>query len=145
MNEQHSADTGGTDAANALARAEDLDAAVRRESRWYVRYLVAFGIATVPAVTWAGFISGPRSAVAFTVVWVGFVVGISVLYAGRQRVARRGYARLHFTWLAGWLAAYCAVLFPGVAWFHGELAWWLPGAVVVSLPCFVAAYLEARR
>lgn len=135
----------GAWATGPLAEAERLGQAVRRESRWYVRYLVAFGVATIPIVTWAGFLSGPVSGVAFTIVWAGFVTGISVLYAGRQRVHRRRFARLHLTWLTAWFAVYCAVLIPGVSWFHGQLAWWLPGGVVVSLPCFVAAYLEQRR
>ncbi|MQA85286.1 MAG: hypothetical protein GEV03_11830 [Streptosporangiales bacterium] len=110
------------DAADALARAERLRRAVQRGSRWYVRYLVTFGV-----------------------VWAGFVTGLSVLYAGRHRVSRRGYGRLHITWLAIWFALYCAVLIPGISWFHGELVWWLPGGFVVSLPCFVAAYWEHRR
>jgi hypothetical protein len=47
--------------------------------------------------------------------------------------------------MATWGLLYAAVLMGGMAWFRGEPVWWVPGAVVVSLPAFVGAVLEARR
>lgn len=137
----------GPDGAAARARladAERVQDAVRRRAKWYARYLTIFGLATIPVVTAAGFVDGPVSSTVFTLVWSAFVVGISV-WGHRFGANRRGFARTHFTWLAIWLALYAVVLFGGLAWFPHQLAWYLPGGVATSLPCFVTAYLEARR
>lgn len=132
------------DAQARLADAERVQEAVRRRARWYVRYLVAFGVATIAAVTAAGFVSGPVSSAVFGGVWTAFVVVISV-WGARFGATRRGFHRVHLTWLAVWLVLYLGVLFGGLAWFPHDPAWFLPGGVVVALPCFVTAYLEARR
>jgi hypothetical protein len=47
--------------------------------------------------------------------------------------------------IAGWGLLYATVLALGTALFPGEPGWWLPGAVAVSLPGFVSAYLTSRR
>ena len=132
------------DAQARLADADRLGETVRRRARWYVRYLIAFGAATIVAVTAAGFVDGPISSTVFTIVWGAFVVAASV-WGARFGATRRGFHRVHLTWLAIWLALYMVVLFGGIARFPHELAWFLPGGVVTSLPCFVTAYLEARR
>jgi len=132
------------DAQSRLADADRVQEAVRRRTKWYVRYLVAFGIATIIAVTAAGFVRGPVSGAVFAVVWGAFVVAASV-WGNRFGATRRGFQRTHLTWLAVWLALYMVVLFGGIAWFPHQLAWFLPGGVVTSLPCFVTAFLEARR
>lgn len=139
--------SGGLDPAAAqdrLAAADRVQGAVRRHTKWYVRYLTLFGFATIGAVTAAGFVTGPVSSAVFAVVWGAFVVGVSV-WGGRFGATRRGFARMHATWLIAWLVLYAAVLFGGIAWFPHQLAWFLPGGIVTSLPCFVTAYLEARR
>ena len=127
-----------------LADAERVQEAVRRRARWYVRYLIAFGFATIAAVATAGFVRGPISSALFGGVWTAFVVLISV-WGTRFGANRRGFRRTHLTWLACWLVLYLVVLFGGLAWFPHQPAWFLPGGVVVALPCFVTAYLEARR
>jgi len=132
------------DAQARLADADRLQAAVEHRAKWYVRYLVAFGIATIAAVTAAGYVNGPVSAVVFAVVWGAFVISASV-WGSRFGATRRGFARTHLTWLACWLGLYLVVLFGGIAWFPHQLAWFLPGGVVTALPCFVTAYLEVHR
>lgn len=139
--------TDGLDPAAAQARLADADRvreAVRRQSKWYVRYLIAYGIATIGAVIAAGFISGPVSAVAFAVVWTTFVA-ITSIWGNRFGATRRGFARTHMTWLAAWIVLYMAALFGGLAWFPHQLAWYLPAGIVASFPAFITAYLEARR
>lgn len=137
----------GLDPAAAQARLADADRvreAVRRHSKWYVRYLIAYGVATIGATTAAGFVHGPVSGTVFAVVWVAFVSG-SAIWARRFGATRRGFTRMHMTWMGFWLATYLIVLFLGVAFFPHNLAWFLPGGILTSVPCFVAAYLEARR
>jgi hypothetical protein len=144
LDRPHDPRVDGPDALAHLAQAEKMQQAVRRQAKWYARYLVLFGVATIPAVTAAGFIQGPVSGLAFALVWCVFVFAVT-LWSQRFGVNRRGFGRVHAIWLVSWLVCYMAVLFIGVALFPHNLAWFLPGAVVTSIPCFVTAYLEAHR
>ncbi|MEU4408716.1 hypothetical protein AB0F88_29725 [Streptosporangium sp. NPDC023963] len=128
----------------ALARARELDALVRNRSRWYSRYLLLFGVATLVMVPALGFASGVLAVAVSTTIWMAFVAAL-IVYAARQPVNPRGYGVRHIVIMATWGVLYLGVLLCGVVWFFGEPAWWLPGAVLVSLPPFVGAYLEARR
>jgi hypothetical protein len=47
--------------------------------------------------------------------------------------------------IGSWALVYLAVLLPGVTWFKGNPAWWLPGAVAVAVPSLLMARLTARR
>lgn len=126
----------------ALTRAETLQRRVRRRSRWYVRYLQIYGAGAFVATLLLGL--GPRGVAASVAVWGAVVAALSA-YAVRQPVSRHGFTRRHAMIIASWAVLYAAVLMPGVLWFEGELLWWLPGAVVVSLPAFLGARLEGRR
>ncbi|MEU4539148.1 hypothetical protein AB0G15_30270 [Streptosporangium sp. NPDC023825] len=128
----------------ALARARELDALVRNRSRWYSQYLVLFGVATLVMVPVLGFASGVLAVAVSTTLWMAFVAAL-IVYAARQPVSRHGYGARHGVIMAAWGVLYLGVLLCGVVWFPGEPAWWLPGAVLVSLPPFAGAYLEARR
>ncbi|UQA93861.1 hypothetical protein [Streptomyces halobius] len=132
------------DAAAALARAQRLGSTVRNGSKWYVRYQVIFGCAAAVAVLAIGLVRHPYGLAA----GMGFlglaITGLSV-YAARQPVARRGFARWHVGMIIAWALLYPAVLIPGAVWFEGVAAWWVPGAMVVALPGVIGGYLEARR
>lgn len=132
------------DAATALARAQELDSAVRSGSRWFVRYQVLYGIAAAVTVATLGLLSYPVGVAIATTFWLVTIAALSV-YAIRQPVSRHGLGRRHQLMILVWTLLYIAVLFPGTRWFSGEPAWWLPGAVVVALPGLVGAYLAARR
>lgn len=132
------------DAAAALARAQELGSTVRNGSKWYVRYQVIYGCAAAVTVLAIGLLSHPYGVAIGIGFWLLSLTGLSV-YAARQPVARRGFARWHSGLIISWGLLYFAVLFPGLTWFAGVAAWWVPGAVVVALPGVIGGYLEARR
>ncbi|GGX72248.1 hypothetical protein [Streptomyces hiroshimensis] len=133
-----------TAAATALARAQALDSTVRSGSRWFVRYQWLFGCAAAVAVLACGLIDGPAGAIVFAVLWVAAVTTLAV-WANRQPVSRHGLGRRHHVMIAAWGLLHAAVITPGTIWFRGDLAWWVPGAVVVALPGLVGAWREGRR
>ncbi|MFI0357106.1 hypothetical protein [Actinomadura sp. 9N407] len=133
-----------TSAAAALARAANLRASVEHGSRWLIRYQLVYGAAAFISVLLLGLISGPAGVAVSTGVWVVTIILLSV-YAVRQPVAHRGMGLRHGIMIGSWALIYSAVLVPGITWFEGELAWWLPGAVAVAVPALLMAYLTARR
>ncbi|MFF2813493.1 hypothetical protein ACFVT2_41300 [Streptomyces sp. NPDC058000] len=133
-----------SDAAAALAQAEALGARVRKSTKWYVRYQVLYGCAAGLLVLLIGLVKAPYGTVIGGVLWAAVVSGLSV-YAARQRVARRGFGVRHGILIGTWGLLYAAVLVPGVMFFQGVAAWWVPGAVVVALPGLIGGYLEARQ
>lgn len=128
----------------ALARARELDASVRSGARWYVRYQFVYGIAAALTVLAVGLLRHPWGVAVATAFWAGIVAGLSV-YAARQPVVQQGFGRRHLRLVLVWALLYVTVLVPGVCWFEGVAAWWVPGAVVVALPGLIGGYLEARR
>ncbi|MFF4606986.1 hypothetical protein ACFY12_30170 [Streptomyces sp. NPDC001339] len=138
-------DSGGaSDAAAALARAQELSSKVRDSSRWYVWYQVIYGCASGLLVLAIGLLDHPYGVAIGITCWCLVIGGLSV-YAARQRVSRRGFGRWHGGLIGTWALLYNAVLIPGCIWFPGVAAWWVPGALVVALPGLIGAYLEARR
>ncbi|TJZ52779.1 hypothetical protein FCH28_16445 [Streptomyces piniterrae] len=132
------------DAAAALARARELGSTVRNGSKWSVRYQVAYGCAAAVSMLAIGLLSHPYN-VAFGIgFWILALTGLSV-YAARQPVARRGFTRWNNGLIMAWALLFFAVLFPGITWFRGVEAWWVPGAMLVALPGLIGGYLEARR
>ncbi|MEW1656840.1 hypothetical protein [Streptomyces sp. NPDC093707] len=132
------------DAAAALARAAQLGATVRKRSRWFVWYQVVFGCVAAVIVLVAGLVQAPYGAQLSGGLGAALAAGLAV-YAARQPVARRGFAVRHSIFMGAWVLLYLAVLLPGAILFHGNAAWWVPGAVVVSLPGLIGGYLEARK
>ena len=132
------------DAVAALAHADLLGAKVRRHSQWYARFLVLYSVAALLVVLLIGLYPGPVGAIASMAIWAPALTGLSI-YAVKQPVTRAGFTRRHLLIIGSWTALYLAVLFLGTAWFEGDLAWWLPGALVVALPGLIGAYVEVRR
>ncbi|WP_331765713.1 hypothetical protein [Embleya sp. NBC_00896] len=128
----------------ALAQAERLKESVDRQSRWVIRFQLAYGTMAFAQVLTLALLGGRLGAIVSTAVWVPLIVGLSV-YAARQPVAHRGMAVTHYVMMGTWATLYGLVLGIGVAFFPGDPAWWLAGAVLVALPGFVAACVTSRR
>jgi hypothetical protein len=81
---------------------------------------------------------------AVTTAWSA-AIGMIVSYgASRRLVRRRGrFARHAVIWTA-WALIYGTALAVGVAFFRGQLAYWLPMAVVVSAPLLLGAWWASR-
>lgn len=129
---------------DVLAWADRFDTVVRRRSRWYVRYLVAFGFVALGGTAVPGFVSALWAGAIFAAAFGGFGVAI-VISTGREPTLARGYLRRHAVLLAVWTIVFLTVIGVGVVVFPQDPAWWLPGAAAASLPFFLGAYLEARR
>ncbi|MFF2654504.1 hypothetical protein [Streptomyces sp. NPDC058045] len=132
------------DPAAALAQAQQLKTSVDRRSHWVVRYQLAYGTVSFAMVLTLGLLRGPLGVGLSMGLWMSAILVLSV-YAARQPVAHRGMAATHGVMIGVWAVLYGIVLGFGVAFFRGELVWWLPGAVLVALPGFGAAWVTARR
>jgi hypothetical protein len=137
-------DTSSEGAVAALAKAGELRASVEHSSRWLIRYQLAYGAAAFASVLPLGLLDDLAGVAISVSFWLVAITLLSV-YAARQPVAHRGMARSHGIMIGSWTLTYMAVLFPGVTWFRGEPAWWLPGAVAVAIPSLVMAWLTARH
>lgn len=134
-----------TNAVESLARARQLDSAVRGGSRWFVRYQLIYAAAAGVAVAGIGLVGGNVAAImTITGLWLATMAAL-IIYAARQPVFRRGFGRRHSFMIFTWAVLYQAVLFVGMFRFKDNPAWWLAGAVVVALPGLIGAYLESRR
>ncbi len=143
MHDEPAAPPAASEAHEALDRAGQLDMSVRRRSRWYGYWLLIFGAGMLGAMVTFGF--GGLLSVVAAATMIGVLVAGLTTYQARQRVTPHGYGRRHGTIMASWGVLYAVALIIGLTWFQGELAWWLPVAVIVPLPFFVGAAVELRR
>lgn len=134
----------------ALARADQAQAAARAGSGWHARYFSAFGLASFMFVLGVSLPGGGSGSAGTLVGWLGsalwavFAAVVSVL-AQRKGVTGRGFVRLHWFVFGTWGGLWAAAATIGFRVFPGVVAFWLPAAVVVSLPFFVGALIAARR
>ncbi|RPF45021.1 hypothetical protein EDD96_1567 [Streptomyces sp. Ag109_G2-6] len=130
-------------AAVALSGVARIEAQARRRGRWHAGYLWAFAgwqLALVPAVLlW----HGPAGALVCSLANALVVTGLSV-FAMRQPVVPRGYARRHLTAVGAWAACYAAALAAGLAVFPDSAGFAAAAALVCALPPAVAARQGTR-
>jgi hypothetical protein len=132
------------DAAAQLARADRLGAEARRGGRWYVRYLLVFGIASFAIAAVCAFADGLTAAVVVTPLWIVFVIGISV-WAATRNVGLRGFGSLHGMVMVAWTLAWTATVLVGGNWMSHVWQWWLGGGVVMAAIAFVGAGVAHSR
>jgi hypothetical protein len=115
-----------------------------RSNRWYVRYLLACGVASLAVAAGFGFIQRPMLAVAISMpLWVAFVIGLSV-WAVRQPAAAR-VANVHLTVIVVWVAAWSLTVGMGTTVFRGVWPWWVCGGLVMAATAFTGAWVTRRR
>lgn len=135
-----------TNARDELAKAEQLaSTSSNTAARWYVRYLVIYGVASF--VLAASFAVIPDSRLATLVTmpfWLVIVVGLSV-WAARQRTAVRGFGWLHGTVIGVWAAVWAATIGLGTTVFVGVWQWFVACGVVLAGIAFTGAYVTHRR
>ncbi|WP_372411564.1 hypothetical protein [Streptomyces luteireticuli] len=133
---------GHIDAAAALRGAARIENAARGSSHWYAVYLwifAAWQLAFVPAVVlWHAGTAASGGANA------ALVSGLSV-YAARQRVVPRGFARRHCTVIGTWAALYALTIVLSVTVLRDNVLFAAVAAPVCALPFAVAAVGERRR
>jgi hypothetical protein len=128
----------------ALAHADRLGRSVTNRSRWYGRFLAIFGTAVLIVTPLWGLVTRGPAAVLLNIVWIGFIIAITV-YVRRQPVSARGMGRRYLLVLGSWAVLYAAVLIPGFMVFAHNPAWWIPGGVAAAAPFYLGAYREHHR
>lgn len=135
-----------SEAANLVATAERLQNAVRGASWVHVSWLVGWAVASFMYLTALGAI-GYRDNRAVLVVSLAFgvcAVGLCVGLLPRAKVIRVGFGRRWTLAVAGWGVLYAVTMIVGLLVFRGELAFWLPMAVLSSVPLVLGARAEIR-
>ena len=135
-----------TDADTQLTTARRLAAtSSRTAARWYVGYLVVYGIASFALASVFAFVDDTRLAALVTIpFWLVIVVGLSV-WAARQRAAVRGFGVTHGVVIGVWAAAWAATVGLGTTVFAGVWQWFLGGGAVMAAAAFAGAYATHRK
>ena len=134
-----------TDAHDDLARAERLTAASTTAARWYVRYLVVYGVASFALAAAYAFVGdGLITTVVTMPLWAVILVGLSV-WAARQRTAVRGFGAIHGAVIGVWAAAWALTVGLGTTVLAGVWQWFVGGGVVMAGAAFAGAYVTHRR
>lgn len=132
-------------AATDLAHARRSAGRVRAEARWFVRYLVVFAAGFGVLTLVLGLVEPLWLRLTVSgVLWLPLVAGMA-WWASRQRATTSGVGRRA---LPGWIGTgglYAVALFVGTPDQLGRPAYWVPAAVVVTLPLAVTAWRESRR
>ncbi|MEU9416114.1 hypothetical protein [Streptomyces sp. NPDC048272] len=123
--------------------AKRMEAAALLSSGWYARYLWVFAAGQLVLVPMSQLWHGAAQAVAFAVVNVLLVGGLSV-YAARQRVVRRGFGVKHGLVIGVWSVVFAATVVLGGGVFRDDLVFTLVAAVACALPPVVGAVTERR-
>ncbi|QDY77405.1 hypothetical protein [Streptomyces qinzhouensis] len=128
----------------ALRRAARVESAALQNSGWYARYLWVFAagqLVLVPvSLLWQGLVA----ALVFALLTVTLVGGLSV-YAGRQRVVRRGFGSLHGGVIGSWVALFAVAVALGTSLFEGSVPFAVVASLACALPPALAAISEGRR
>ncbi|MEV0700173.1 hypothetical protein AB0I53_20005 [Saccharopolyspora sp. NPDC050389] len=132
------------DAAAQLARADRLGAEARRGGRWYVRYLVVFGIASFAMAAAFAFVDSSTAVIVTMPLWIAFVVGISV-WSATRKVGLRGFGSLHGMVMLAWTLAWITTVVVGGNWMPDVWQWWLGGGIAMAAIAFVGAGVAHRR
>lgn len=117
----------------------------RTAARWYVRYLVLYGIASFGLAVVFAFVEDGRLATLVTMpVWAIIIIGLSV-WSARQRTAARGFGAIHGIVIGVWAAAWAATIGLGSTVFAGVWQWFIGGGIVMAGAAFAGAYVTHRR
>lgn len=131
------------DAAEALTRSGAMEDAVRRQSRWYLRYLIVYGVAQTALVLTVLLWHGPVAVGVGTALFALCVGGLSA-YAGRQRAVRRRFGLRHGLIIASWGVLYAATLVLGPMVAPDSVPFAVGAALCCALPVAVGVGLELR-
>lgn len=128
-----------------LAQAQTISRCVEGRSRWIAVYLAVFGAGYGVVTLILGLVTPLwlRMAI-FGVLWACLVVGM-VFWAHLQPAVPR-YRRRRGAWgWAGTAVLYAAAIGIGTPGLMGQVAYWLPAAVLVATPLLLAAWREYRQ
>ena len=121
------------EAAAALAGAADRTHQARtRGARWVRTYLLGWGVGSIGLVLAIG-MGGQVGFFVGMAAWAALVT-IGVTWASRQGFLAHGSRKRLAAAAAAWAVVYGAILVIGLPGQAGNLAYWLPAALVSALP-----------
>lgn len=131
-------------AREALHRAAAASEKVASSSRWTSTYLAVFALAFAAATMIIGLVQPPSlGMLIFGALWV-MITLVMVRWANQQRVTRQGSCRrLPPYWLISG-GVFAVVLFTGLAYWPGQVLYWIPAAVLVGVPMAIGAVRERQ-
>lgn len=132
-------------AAALLRQAEDTSNKARQGGRWFVRYLMIFGIASIPLsllVAWS--LGRPLLLIPIMLGW-GVLVAAAALWSRRQRGSLKSSSKVSTAAFAAWGVAWGITVGFGANYFQDSFLWWLGGGAVMTVIMFAAAAYTARR
>lgn len=133
------------EAAEMVATADRLRRAVRDESSWrYVCWLAAMAPTTLLYLVGLAVVRTDTDALVISGVFGACVFGLAVALLPGVRVNKAGFPRRWVTAMVAWGIAFAVTMVLGLLLFRGELAFWLPAAVITALPLALGARAEAR-
>jgi hypothetical protein len=132
------------DAASALERASRLASSTRERGwRWIRLYLTGWAIAAAGLVLAIGLGGQPGLFIGMGA-WA-VIVTVGVTWSARQGTMAAGTRRRLILGAAAWAVVYGVTLFVGLDRFAGEVVFWVPAALLNTVPLLAAAWLPAPR
>lgn len=132
------------EAAAVLALAESSTRTTRlRGARWVRTYLLGWGLGSIGLVLAIG-MGGQVGFFVGMAAWAALVT-IGVTWASRQGFLAQGSRRRLAVAAATWAVVYGATLVVGLPGQAGNLAYWLPAALVSAVPMVVVALWPRRE
>ena len=133
----------GTTADAQLAEARRLGAATRRDTTWYIRWLLVYGVASLGLGAVYGLVAGPTATWIAMPAWGLLVAGLS-WWASTRRTTIRGFGALHSTVIVVWSLLWLATVTLGTGPFDTPV-WWFSGGVLMAATAFTGAAVARRR
>ena len=126
-----------------LAEAARLGAATRRNTTWYVRWLVIYGLGSLAIGGIYAVVGSGTATVIAIPLWIVLVAGLA-WWASTRRTAIRGFGMLHGTVIVVWSLLWVATVSFGTGALDTP-AWWLAGTGLMAATAFAGAAVAARR
>lgn len=125
----------------ALAGADSARRGLAARGRWLASYFAAFAVGSAAVVALIG-LGGDSGTTIAMIGWV-LLVCLGVGWAATRPVRLRREGLLHGLAWGSWGVVYALVLAVGGP-RHGEVAYWLPAALVSTVPLLVTAAVALR-
>lgn len=133
-----------TPAAHVIAHGERLAAQSRTSSRWYVRYLLTYAVASFALSSAFGLVGHRVALVVVTPLWF-VVIGVLTVWALRRPTELSGLTGLHLSVIGLWAVAWCVTVTVGTSLFADTWWWWVAGGLAMATPPVVGAAVAVRR
>jgi hypothetical protein len=133
-----------TEAASALEHAEQLSSKARRAARWYVVFLILFGLASAAMAASFSLVGSARGSLTVTLTFLA-VTFVLLGWGQRQSTTLVGMGRIHLAVMLSWGGLWAVTVLVGSFVFPGEPGWWVSGGIAMAAPCLVGSYVTQRR